>query len=87
VGGPVAQDRGVWEAILHVPDGIQHAYAVSDSPEAAVEAAMVRALAKYGKQDWQRWKFRAELCCTVPVTLVEVHFTWTEGALCRSGPT
>lgn len=77
------EERSVWEAAIHVPNGIQHAYAVSDSPEAAVEAAMGRAVAKYGRQDWTRWKFRAELCCTVPVTLREVHFAWTDGALRR----
>jgi hypothetical protein len=78
------EERGVWEATIHVPDGWEHCFAVvvDSTPEAAIEAAMGRAVQRYGPQDWQRWKLRAELH-TQPVTLREVHFEFRDGALRR----
>jgi hypothetical protein len=77
-------DLGTWEALLGVPDGIEHAFAtVKDcAPEAAVEAAMARAAEKYGPQDLTRWNFRAELCA-IPVVLRTVRLEWRDGALHR----
>jgi hypothetical protein len=78
----MTEERGTWEAILHVLDGIEHTYAVAvdATAEAAVQAAMARAVAKYGPQDWARWRIRAEWC-NVPVLLRTVCFEWRDGAL------
>jgi hypothetical protein len=81
--GQSMDDIGTWKALLGGP-GIEHAYAtVTDaSPEAAMELAMARAQQKYGRQDWGRWRVRAEWC-SEPVELRTVRFSWSGGALRR----
>jgi hypothetical protein len=68
----------VWLALIG-NSGIEHVSAVVvGSPEDAVEAAMARALQKYGTQDWTRWQFRAELQSD-PIELQTIYFTWDDG--------
>jgi hypothetical protein len=44
---------------------------------------MHRAVEKYGPQDWNRWRFRAEWC-SQPVELRTVRFVWQGRALLRA---
>jgi hypothetical protein len=81
---PAWQSRAmeVWLALVGT-NGIEHASAVVvGTPEAAVQAAMARALQKYGPQDWGRWDFRAEIQ-SQPVGLHTIRFIWADGGLRR----
>lgn len=75
---------GTWEALVGIPTGIEHAFAILEdvAAERAIEEAMRRAESKYGAQDWSRWRFRAEWV-SYPVELRMVHFTWSNGLLVR----
>lgn len=76
-------DLGKWEALIGVPGAaIEHAYAFVEDclPERAVEVAMARAEQKYGRQDWSRWRFRAEWVSARPIVRT-IRFVWNGGLL------